>query len=80
MLELDSDGEEVLKVDDAAGGTSAPDPKKAKKSPKTKKSSNGNNDLGEFLAGLVLLMLGSGGGAEDLRLRKLGCSRRKRRK
>jgi len=60
VLELDSDGEEVHKEDDAAVDTSAPDPKKAKKSPKTKKSSNGNNDLGEFLAGLVQ-KLGSGG-------------------
>ena len=57
VLELDSDGEEVHKEDDAAVDTSAPDPKK---SPKTKKSSNGNNDLGEFLAGLVQ-KLGSGG-------------------
>ena len=61
VLELDSDGEEVHKEDDAAVDTSAPDPKK---SPKTKKSSNGNNDLGEFLAGLVQ-KLGSSGGAED---------------
>ena len=62
VLELDSDGEEVHKEDDAAVDTSAPDPKK---SPKTKKSSNGNNDQGEFLAGLALRMLGSSRRAED---------------
>ena len=63
IIEFDSEGEEVHKEDDAAVGTSAPDPKKAKKSPKTKKSSNGN-DLSEALAGLVQ-SLGSSGGAED---------------